>query len=965
MGPRSIRLLVAISIVLVSISSISDFPAFSIPSREYFIEGKSIIGSVYIDGNRELTEFINKTGSAGDGSESDPFFLSDWVFNASGGSFCLSISSTDFHFIINNCNFTGTGSTYESTALVLDKVENFTIQESSFIKNENGGAVIYSSSGSVVNSRFINNTIGLNTFNSDCLVEKCDFKENSRGVISKGKVIVLNSTFKNNSRGIFIPSDNILICKDCIFISNKYGIWTQFLGEITNNFFENNEKAGIWIDGYIDPNPCDISHNSFKNHPNSSMVLNVYLYGAGYIYDGVMKVHNNTITNSKRGIFVSGDLNISNNLISGCTESSIEMVSGYIICRNNVITGAGLKGNLDPYSNTHLDIDNSTLINGLPVLFLDHESSMKVNSGYSQIFIRRCESIVITNQKMNTSPYSIMVYYSNNIVFENSTLKNMYISNTESSFLLDNNISGQISGIDSEVTARRNNFENYPIDYFGSWEYSYDYEIDFNDNYYGKYYLNENSTSDGTHWNRPYTIYHVTSDTKPRVFPFGYKGSRGPIFKEDMTPSSIMEHSNLTFAVKVVDFHFVRNVIVNYTLKGEIESCELERINEEVWETNISLSDASINIIYNFKAESVTGLTSKSERKSINILDRTSPKILDQTLDSGTTGDPFLFVLDVTDNRNVEEVKVTYTFGNGVKKVIDLKGGPLYKKEINLPSDSVEPLHYSIIARDESGNIQTTKKRTLTIKDNDAPIIKFPSLLNTTTEVDTIFNAGQCYDNIGIVEYNWSFGEGFERYNLKGVRQSHIFSISGKYRARLTIEDEQGNFRSKEFQINVQKKNENPSAQMINIDIGPILDNETGEPIEGASVIFYIDEGWVINKTNVYGYVSFSIFKTEDDKEITMKISKQGYRTLDHYNFLFREGILKLAIPKMERIETESEEKNDPVEKPGDERTGEDDTGEVEIQDSLDYLLILLAVLAFTTISLIFIYLIYRRNSRL
>ncbi len=136
-----------------------------------------------------------------------------------------------------------------------------------------------------------------------------------------------------------------------------------------------------------------------------------------------------------------------------------------------------------------------------------------------------------------------------------------------------------------------------------------------------------------------------------------------------------------------------------------------------------------------------------------------------------------------------------------------------------------------------------------------------------------------------------------QKYDLEGVIQRHNFSIPGLYEAKLTVKDGRGNYANCCFRINVSRKEVNPSIPLITIKVGPIRDESSRAPVEGASVILYLDGGFVMNSTGKDGLVGFTIFQPDVYKEVILKIFKTGYITLTQENLIDSRGELTYGLP--------------------------------------------------------------------
>jgi parallel beta-helix repeat protein len=185
---------------------------------------------------RDSSEFtIPGTGSgcecvrSGSGSSSDPFVISDWKINASGGH-GISIAWTAAHFIVLNVYVNVTG-IHEGA--VLRNVANGTIQASSF---SGGGILLYNSNAISI----LNNTITGGKFG--ILLEASD--DNTISGNRLGRILEV---------GIFVRASHNLVDNNYITDGSYGGInidgMTGFGSDnrIVNNIVKGNIQYGLGL----------------------------------------------------------------------------------------------------------------------------------------------------------------------------------------------------------------------------------------------------------------------------------------------------------------------------------------------------------------------------------------------------------------------------------------------------------------------------------------------------------------------------------------------------------------------------------------------------------------------------------------------------------------------------------------------------------------------------------------------
>jgi hypothetical protein len=139
----------------------------------------------------------------------------------------------------------------------------------------------------------------------------------------------------------------------------------------------------------------------------------------------------------------------------------------------------------------------------------------------------------------------------------------------------------------------------------------------------------------------------------------------------------------------------------------------------------------------------------------ITFIDVTPPTIFGDNSDtSGTTGDPFYFEINASDNMGIVSVRLNYRFnGTGPYINLTMNGTGPYWLDRLIPSDQLGFIEYYFTALDSGGFWVNTTLTTAPITDNDAPTFVWISQpMNGTTGESTIVSI-QSIDNIGITYY--------------------------------------------------------------------------------------------------------------------------------------------------------------------------------------------------------------------
>lgn len=185
--------------------------------------------------------------------------------------------------------------------------------------------------------------------------------------------------------------------------------------------------------------------------------------------------------------------------------------------------------------------------------------------------------------------------------------------------------------------------------------------------------------------------------------------------------------------------------------------------------------------------------------------DTTKPQIdLNGTSSEATTGDPFHFVVNATDNINVTQVWVIYSYGQSfpVNKTLTPDTDFFWRGTITVPH-LLSSVDFEVFAIDHYGNLNTSGKISIPIMDNDNPDfidLKVPDTTGTGNEF-TIWAKPQ--DNIAVdnvyTEYRW--GEGDWKLQNCTLRPDDSWGLTftapdtlEPFECRFTVFDSSGNW---------------------------------------------------------------------------------------------------------------------------------------------------------------------------
>jgi hypothetical protein len=175
-----------------------------------------------------------------------------------------------------------------------------------------------------------------------------------------------------------------------------------------------------------------------------------------------------------------------------------------------------------------------------------------------------------------------------------------------------------------------------------------------------------------------------------------------PVFQNDSSSTSSTTGDSFTFSINVKDNIGVHGVYVEFwPSSGTLTNASLV-FSSSNYSLTIDIPEyAKGSLRYRFLANDSANNWASTEWVLVNIIDNDSPVFgTDTTPTSGTTGDQFTFISQVTDNVEIHSVFLEYWFGNESHKNVSMSGEGPYTYQIIIPNTSTETLHYIFRAND-------------------------------------------------------------------------------------------------------------------------------------------------------------------------------------------------------------------------------------------------------------------------
>ncbi len=359
----------------------------------------------------------------------------------------------------------------------------------------------------------------------------------------------------------------------------------------------------------------------------------------------------------------------------------------------------------------------------------------------------------------------------------------------------------------------------------------------------------------------------------------------------DQTDQKASTGDPFSFKANVTDAGSgVGNVSVEYWIDGIYLNATMNQ-SSGIFIKNVVIGNKARILNYTIHASDKAGNSNQTEMRSINVEDNDDPMIQDDSLTTGTTGEVFQCNFNVTDNIGIESVWLEYWMGNGPHSNLSVGSSGLYKINISIGLDSLDPLSYVIHSNDTSGNWFSTDQRTVNISDND-PVIFVNDLTpdHGSTGGSLSFSV-EAFDNIHIqsiwVEY-WSGTGPHMNISMSGPGPfEHTMEISSSsvdpVHYIFSANDSSNNWNST-TEKTVHISDDDPAS--FDLDLTP----STGST--GDEFIFMVQVSDNIGIENVwveywFGSGSHENISMEDDGEYTYIITIPE-DSLDLLRYIFR-----------------------------------------------------------------------------
>ena len=294
--------------------------------------------------------------------------------------------------------------------------------------------------------------------------------------------------------------------------------------------------------------------------------------------------------------------------------------------------------------------------------------------------------------------------------------------------------------------------------------------------------------------NLGYTIYiydtsnnhNISSQQTVRV-----TDNDAPILEDDHSPNNGTTGDRYQFSINATDNINISSIHVDWThgnLSGNLSLADAGLS----WNGIITLDHDVGFMSYFIYIEDSSSNFNISDRNTIQVIDNDRPEHGAVWNSDLTTGDESTFFINISDNIGIMTVMFNYSINKGTPEnisVLDNANGT-WSIDLTLPGYSVS-IEFYFWFEDTSKNVNKSGNRTLSVIDDDVPVANAGPDFTIDQGVMVIFNGINSTDNVGIMNYTWTFNE-CGLYVLHGEIQSHRFLNAGTYVVTLVVSDAAG-----------------------------------------------------------------------------------------------------------------------------------------------------------------------------
>jgi len=279
---------------------------------------------------------------------------------------------------------------------------------------------------------------------------------------------------------------------------------------------------------------------------------------------------------------------------------------------------------------------------------------------------------------------------------------------------------------------------------------------------------------------------------------------------------------------------------INYTTVKMAANSTM--INKSNFSAVIKVPFTAAIVRYSFNISDVSGNWFNTSKTWIEVIDNDKPWLVEDITvnNSATTGDGFLFTVNVTDNIAVFKVSVMYSIDNGNilnESMVYLAGG-LWEQFLYLPANATV-IEYRYYIQDTWDNHNSTKYFNKSVHDDDPPVAKGgPDRI--VHQYSTLnFTGNDSTDNLPLEEYIWTFrtSNGTFVGEKEGMNVNFTFDMPFNHTVTLKVVDPGNNSDMYQIQVTVIKapngtgNDDDDPDDDSDDDVGPDDDDDSDDDV--------------------------------------------------------------------------------------------------------------------------------------
>ncbi len=338
-----------------------------------------------------------------------------------------------------------------------------------------------------------------------------------------------------------------------------------------------------------------------------------------------------------------------------------------------------------------------------------------------------------------------------------------------------------------------------------------------------------------------------------------------PVFGEVTFPSSSTTGDLLTLSVVTTDNLGIEEVRLILEYGENILNLSVSNRSGDQWGIRFTAPDHG-NFSYRFAACDISGNWNETMPENMKLIDDDLPVVGGEPGSNiPCTGNPFNITLRATDNIGIVGMNVSYVI-DGTSSVAAMVRGAadIWYHLVDIPADALI-LEYTFLLWDSAGNaINYPEDGSIVrqVKDDDAPVSNAGADMTVDNGTLVSFNGSASRDNIGVINYTWSFEYDGKLRTIYGPITEFRFAKSGNYTIYLTVFDAAGNNGSDSLIISLKGEDvpdiedDDDVTPGDDDDTGPGDDDVTGPRDDDGD---WFDKDWAAFSTSLGGMIIFAI----------------------------------------------------------------------------------------------------------